>query len=168
MLASSAARHFEIQLPLEVKSYDIDVAGIVSNIVYVRWLEDLRLAMLRTYLPLDEQMAAGIVPAILTTQVEYKRPIVMHENVMGWLWLSGLSKIRWIVEAEFFVKDALAARAKQEGCFISLESKRAARIPTKLMAMWRELGGVELAQESSQRNLRGLACTPPGPVSRRG
>ncbi|MGO9114694.1 MAG: hypothetical protein ACLP9L_36220 [Thermoguttaceae bacterium] len=36
----------EVQVPLRVKPYDIDVVGVVSNIVYVRWMEDLRLAML--------------------------------------------------------------------------------------------------------------------------
>ena len=47
---------------MRVKPYDMDVVGVVSNIVYVRWMEDLRLAMLDAYLPLDEQMADGIVP----------------------------------------------------------------------------------------------------------
>ena len=35
----------EISLDLPIKTYDIDFAGIVSNIVYIRWLEDLRLKM---------------------------------------------------------------------------------------------------------------------------
>ena len=29
--------------PLPIRTYDIDFAGIVSNIVFIRWLEDLRL-----------------------------------------------------------------------------------------------------------------------------
>ena len=37
---------FEIALDLPIKTYDIDFAGIVSNIVYIRWLEDLRLKMI--------------------------------------------------------------------------------------------------------------------------
>jgi acyl-CoA thioester hydrolase len=32
--------------PLPIRTYDIDFAGIVSNIVFIRWLEDLRLALL--------------------------------------------------------------------------------------------------------------------------
>ncbi len=35
-----------IERDLPIRTYDIDFAGIVSNIVYVRWLEDLRLAMM--------------------------------------------------------------------------------------------------------------------------
>jgi acyl-CoA thioester hydrolase len=37
---------FEVALDLPIKTYDIDFAGIVSNIVYIRWLEDLRLKIL--------------------------------------------------------------------------------------------------------------------------
>ena len=32
--------HYE--QPLAIRTYDIDFAGIVSNIVFVRWLEDLQ------------------------------------------------------------------------------------------------------------------------------
>ncbi len=37
---TTATKHLEIELQLPVKTYDIDFAGIVSNIVYVRWFED--------------------------------------------------------------------------------------------------------------------------------
>ena len=38
--------------PLPIRTYDIDFAGIVSNIVFIRWLEDLRLALLDQTYPL--------------------------------------------------------------------------------------------------------------------
>ena len=91
----------EVQVSLRVKPYDIDVVGVVSNIVYVRWMEDLRLAMLDAYLPLDEQMADGIVPAILKVEIEYKRAIRLHDDVIATMWLSGLEKLRFEVTAEF-------------------------------------------------------------------
>src|SRR5271165_1887491 len=75
MAKSPTPDRLEVQVPLRVKPYDIDVVGVVSNIVYVRWMEDLRLAMLDVYLPLDEQMADGIAPAILKVEIEYKRAI---------------------------------------------------------------------------------------------
>jgi acyl-CoA thioesterase FadM len=31
-----------VELPIVVKTYDIDFANIVHNRVYIRWLEDLR------------------------------------------------------------------------------------------------------------------------------
>lgn len=131
-------QRLEVCVPLRVKPYDIDVAGIVSNIVYVRWMEDLRLAMLDAYLPLDEQMAEGIVPAILKVEVEYKRSIQLHDEVVATMWLSGLERLRFEVTAHFRANGHLAAVGRQEGCFISLESKRPARPPAKLVTMYRQ------------------------------
>lgn len=34
--------NFQTESELEVKTYDIAAAGHVNNIVYARWLEDLR------------------------------------------------------------------------------------------------------------------------------
>ncbi len=52
-------RPLEVELVLPVKTYDIDFAGIVSNIVYIRWLEDLRLEILDAYLPLQKMLEDG-------------------------------------------------------------------------------------------------------------
>ena len=92
MTHSTRPDRLEVQVPLRVKPYDIDVVGVVSNIVYVRWMEDLRLAMLDAYLPLDEQMADGIAPAILKVEIEYKRAIQIHDEVIATMWLSGLGE----------------------------------------------------------------------------
>ena len=49
MTEQPSSDRLEVQRPLRVKPYDIDVVGVVSNIVYVRWMEDLRMAMLDGY-----------------------------------------------------------------------------------------------------------------------
>jgi acyl-CoA thioester hydrolase len=133
----------EVQLPLRVKPYDIDVVGVVSNIVYVRWMEDLRLAMLDAYLPLDEQMADRFVPAILKVEIEYKRAIQIHDEVLGTMWLSGLEKLRFEVSAEFRANGHIAAVGRQEGCFINLCTKRPVRPPAKLVATYRLVNHAE-------------------------
>ncbi|MEE9465669.1 MAG: thioesterase family protein, partial [Candidatus Neomarinimicrobiota bacterium] len=73
-MPSEPTQPFEIELPLEIKSYDIDYAGVVSNIVYVRWLEDLRGAMLSRHLPLDRMLDSGVLPAVAQTRIDYKAP----------------------------------------------------------------------------------------------
>ena len=138
---STHPNRLEVQVHLRVKPYDIDVVGVVSNIVYVRWMEDLRLAMLDAYLPLDEQMAEGIAPAILKVEIEYKRAIQIHDEVVATMWLSGLEKLRFEVTAEFRANGHIAAVGRQEGCFISLSTKRPVRPPAKLVTMFRELNG---------------------------
>jgi acyl-CoA thioester hydrolase len=141
MTHSTRPDRLEVQVPLRVKPYDIDVVGVVSNIVYVRWMEDLRLAMLDAYLPLDEQMADGIAPAILKVEIEYKRAIQIHDEVVATMWLSSLEKLRFEVTAEFRANGHIAAIGRQEGCFISLSTKRPVRPPAKLVDMYRELNG---------------------------
>ena len=55
----------EINLELPIKTYDIDFAGIVSNIVYIRWLEDLRLRIFEVHQPLEQLMAKKIKRRLL-------------------------------------------------------------------------------------------------------
>ena len=69
-----------VELQLPVRTYDIDFAGIVSNIVYVRWLEDLRLEMLSHSLPLEELLQNRIAPLILQTKIDYKQAIQMIDR----------------------------------------------------------------------------------------
>ena len=139
MSPTSPPKRLDVRVPLRVKPYDIDVLGIVSNIVYVRWMEDLRLAMLDAYLPLDEQMAEGYLPAILKVEIDYKRPIELHDELTGVMWLSDLKKLRYEVTAEFVANGQLAAVGRQEGCFVSLKTKRPVRPPAKLVAMYRHI-----------------------------
>ena len=51
-----------IERPIVVRTYDIDFANIVHNIVYFRWLEDLRSEILADVLPIDEILTTGISP----------------------------------------------------------------------------------------------------------
>jgi len=69
--------------PLPIRTYDIDFAGIVSNIVFVRWLEDLRLGLLdQADRELDEHLA-GLTVEDLTED----RPRKDQEPKPGLLWL---------------------------------------------------------------------------------
>jgi acyl-CoA thioester hydrolase len=139
MTHSATEKSLGVRVPLRVKPYDIDVLGIVSNIVYVRWMEDLRLAMLDAYLPLDQQMADGYLPAILKVEIDYKRAIQLHDELVGVMWLSGLKKLRYEVTAEFLANGQLAAIGRQEGCFVSLKTKKPVRPPARLLSMYRQL-----------------------------
>ena len=66
-----------VSLNLPIQTYDIDFAGIASNIVYIRWLEDLRLKMFEVYQPLDSLMAKGYCPVVESTQIRYQKALKM-------------------------------------------------------------------------------------------
>ncbi|MEH2127276.1 acyl-CoA thioesterase [Nostoc sp.] len=125
-------RPLEVVLAIPVKTYDIDFMGIVSNIVYIRWLEDLRLKFLDEHWQLNQQIEQGYTPILAGTEIEYKRPIKIIDRVIGRLWLSGLGRLKWTVQAEILSNNELAAVASQKGGFVSLQNNRLIPIPEEL------------------------------------
>ena len=77
----------EIRYSFKVMTYDIDFAGVVSNIVYVRWLEDLRNLLAEQALSLGEAMKRGIVPALMRTEIDYLAPVRYPDVVDARMWL---------------------------------------------------------------------------------
>lgn len=126
----------EVSLNLPVKTYDIDFAGIVSNIVYIRWLEDLRLEMLKTYLPLKQLMTRGYCPIISSSQIEYKKALRMFDQPVGKMWMVKLGRLRCTLQAEIYLNQELVTSATQSGFFINLSTMRPMAIPQELKEIY--------------------------------
>jgi acyl-CoA thioester hydrolase len=122
-----------VELPFQPKTYDIDFAGHVSNIVYIRWLEDLRLSLLDTYLPLNTLMEKGIAPVLMRTTIEYKRPVKLFDKAIGKMWAGEIGNVKGILLAEFSVNGVVVATAEQVGIFVRLESGRPVAFPEELV-----------------------------------
>ncbi|MFO7652609.1 MAG: thioesterase family protein [Candidatus Krumholzibacteriia bacterium] len=134
----SEPRPLLVQARFTARTYDVDFMGIVSNIVHVRWLEDLRLRLLEEYLPLDEQLTAGYAPILARTEITYKQPVRLGETVGGQLWVSDLGRLRWTVTAELHVGRHLAAAAVQSGAFFDLHAQQPIPMPEPLVRAYRE------------------------------
>jgi peptide/nickel transport system permease protein len=122
-------RPYEVVQPFPVRSYDIDFAQIVSNIVYVRWLEDMRLIWLERYFPLRPQMERGIGPVLVATHVEYKRPVRFFDEVVGHLWLHELGRTRAVLRAEFVTNGEVSTTAEQTVVFVDFSTMRPIPLP---------------------------------------
>ena len=119
--------HYE--QPLLIRTYDIDFAGIVSNIVFIRWLEDLRLGLLDQAYPLIRALAEDTAPILLSTRISYRRPVTIADPLVGRMRVAGLTRVRWRLAAEFSVNGALHAEAEQKGLFMRLSTRRPIAIP---------------------------------------
>lgn len=139
-------RPLEINTAIEVKPYDIDFMGIVSNITYIRWIEDLRMLFLKTHYTLDQLMSDGHVPVIQTTLMNYMRPIRMFDHVTGIMWMESFDSPKWTARMEIMVNDKMAAYATQSGVFISLATMKPSMVPEKLNAIY----DAALAKESAK------------------
>jgi len=130
-------RYLLIMKDIKVASYDIDFAGIVSNISYIRWLEDLRLAWLEKYFSLTKQIDAGFIPILLETHVQYQHAIHMFDKVSGVMWVSRLHSHKWRIKAEFVVNEKVMAIAEQKGVFVDRVKWRPIRIPEELKELYK-------------------------------
>ncbi|SRR5579875_286079 len=112
-----------------VRTYDIDYAGHVSNIAYLRWLEDMRNMMFEKYFPLQMFMKEGLGPVIASTHIEYKRAINLFDRPRGFMWVSAMGSASLTIEAEITVEGVLATTAKHVGVFINLATGKPVRLP---------------------------------------
>jgi acyl-CoA thioester hydrolase len=125
-----------VQHSFRVMTYDIDFAGIVSNISYVRWLEDLRNLFAEQALSLGDALQRGIAPALMHTEIDYLAPVRFPDIVIGRMWLAEHGRSKWELAAEFQSEASgrLVARAKQTGVFVTLGSLRPVRLPKEYQA----------------------------------
>ncbi|MCS6845255.1 MAG: acyl-CoA thioesterase [Caldilineales bacterium] len=134
-MSHTKKRPFEVSLVIPVRPYDVDFLGIVHNIVYIRWLEDLRMQVLAEYFPLEPAMTGeGIVPVLLRTAIDYRRPIRLFDPVMGHMWLKEVGRVRYVLSAQFKVHGELMAEAEQVGCFVDLITRRPVPVPAAIRA----------------------------------
>jgi acyl-CoA thioester hydrolase len=112
-------------------TYDIDFAGVVSNISYIRWLEDLRNLLAEQTLSLGEAFQRGIAPTLMHTEIDYLAPVRFPDLVTGRMWLAehGRSKRELAAEFQSQAMDKLVARARQIGVFVALDTLRPVRLP---------------------------------------
>ena len=130
------SRPLLISWPIVVRTYDVDFANIVHNIVYFRWLEDMRSEILADVLPIDEILATGISPILTKTVIEYRLPVRIGDEVVGQMWVSDLSRTRWTLSAEISVGGLMCTAAYQSGYFADLKTLRPVRVPEKLRMAW--------------------------------
>ncbi len=124
-----------VELDLPIRTYDIDFAGIVSNLVYVRWLEDLRLQMLaQHYIALPELVLTGIAPVLTNTEISYQRQLTIHDRAYGKMWIAELGMLRCCLAAEIFDGEHRVIQAKQTVIFIDLATRKPVRMPTEFVA----------------------------------
>ncbi len=132
----SDKRPLLVQLPITVKTYDIDFAHIVHNAVYIRWLEDLRTELLAAHYSIEQLVADGRSPILTKTEIEYKWPARFGDEVLGQMWITRLSRTKWVVEAEVLANGVVAMTAVQTGYFADLQTLRPVRMPDALRTVW--------------------------------
>ena len=126
-----------IRHEFRVMTYDIDFAGIVSNISYIRWLEDLRNLFAEQALSLGDALRRGVAPALMHTEIDYLAPVRFPDIVTGRMWLAEHGRSKWDLAAKFESQGTgqLVARARQIGVFVTLKTLRPVRLPEEYRSL---------------------------------
>ncbi|MDR3612545.1 MAG: thioesterase family protein [Candidatus Obscuribacterales bacterium] len=122
-------RPLSVDLPINVRTYDIDSAGHVSNIVYIRWLEDLRLELFEKHFSLQAFVQENITLVLATTHIDYKRSIRLFDRVTAQMWVESLTNATIKLRAEFAVDGKKTTEAWHSAVFVDLRTMKPRRVP---------------------------------------
>ena len=119
--------------------YDIDWMGIISNLSYVRWIEDIRSRLLDiSPYPMNRLVEEKIFPAVFQTQINYIAPYIgIQGGLIEVQIIAGkkTGRSRWELDYNFYQKDTdlHLAHGFQSGCFVTLPEIKPARIPADIV-----------------------------------
>jgi YbgC/YbaW family acyl-CoA thioester hydrolase len=84
---------------VRVMYFDTDAGGVVHNIAYLRHIETARtLLAMQMGMSFDEIERTGIHPVVIRTEIDYKRPARLGEEIHI------LGKIAEVARAKFWVE----------------------------------------------------------------
>jgi acyl-CoA thioester hydrolase len=121
---------------MRAEAADIDMMGHVSNIVYLRWVQDVAVAHWQTLA--SEQDQKDTLWVVLRHEIDYKMPALLGDKVLVQTWVgraTGLTFERHtkIVRA---ADQQLLAQARTLWCPLSSKTGRPQRINAKLRAQF--------------------------------
>jgi acyl-CoA thioester hydrolase len=111
-----------IESELEIKTYDIDVAGHVNNIVYIRWLEDLRCKMFASWCPVSELLERNLYPVVASTQIRYRNSLKLTDKLTGVILLESNRHGLVRLKVTFQRDEEIIATAEQNCVLMNLET----------------------------------------------
>jgi acyl-CoA thioester hydrolase len=126
----------KIEFDLDIYTFQIDFANHVSNIVYIQWMEIGRTKLLEAVgLPIEHLTAEGIAPILAHTEISYKEPLYLGDQVRVEVWVSDLRRASAQIACRFYRGgNVLVASGFQKGLFIHLDTKEPYRMSAEMRA----------------------------------
>ena len=147
-----AGVHRTVEIDLDIYTFDIDFAGHVSNITYIRWLEIGRIQLLADVgFQTHDLLESGLAPLVIRTEIDYRLPLKLGDPVHMSLDLAQLRAASAAIDFRITSNGRLAAAARQLGIFVRMDTGKPARITPERRARFTPF----LKQEPSDRERLG-------------
>jgi YbgC/YbaW family acyl-CoA thioester hydrolase len=120
-----------------VQFYDTDCGGVVSNIAYLRFVEQARTELFQNLgMGLAEMNETQLFPAIVRTEIDYRSPAKLGDAIIVTASLEKVEKVRatcsFLLETEREPgKTLLLVSAKQIIALVQMPSGRPRRMPAE-------------------------------------
>lgn len=117
-------KSIQIEIPLNINTYDIDAAGHVNNIVYLRWLEDLRTKLISSICNFNKLVEEGLYPVVVSTSINYKKPLELFDSPVGTMKLESINHGIFTIKAEIKVETGIVTTAEQKCVIMNLNTRK--------------------------------------------
>lgn len=147
-----------IRTEVQVMFFDTDCAAVVHNIAYLRFIE-----VARTHLAaglgwsLAEMARSQQYPVVVRTEIDYKRPAVLGDDLVIDGWLERVDRSRfWCAFTITRPSDgALLIRCRQMLALVQMPVGRPMRLPEEMQARFAHLGQGKPADEPGSSRMYG-------------
>lgn len=123
------------ELPIDVVDADIDELGHVSNIVYVRWIQEVAVAhSVAVGLTVEAYRTIGAVFFVRRHEVDYLRPVLRGDRLLLRTWIDSIAAAKCIrateiVRLEPGGAETIVADARTTWGCVEIANGRPTRIP---------------------------------------
>jgi YbgC/YbaW family acyl-CoA thioester hydrolase len=120
------------RVEVQVMFFDTDSGGVVSNIAYLRFIEIARTALAEKLgLPLSEMDQTKLYPAVVRTEIDYRRPAKTGDRLAVEAWLDELRRARFWCGFRITrpSDETLIADCRQMVALVQMPAGRATRLP---------------------------------------
>ncbi|MGA7839226.1 MAG: thioesterase family protein, partial [Ignavibacteriaceae bacterium] len=108
------------------------------NIVYVKWLEDLRCKLFEQIFPIESLLKENLYPVVISTNIIYKNQLKISDKPVGKIWIDGVSHNIMKLKIEYMINDKKCAIAEQRCILMNL--KNIMMDKSKLKILYSETG----------------------------
>lgn len=118
----------------KIYTYQIDFVGHVNNIVYLQWLENVRVKLLEEVgLPIvDLTEKHQVFPVLSKTSIRYRKPFFLINTVKIEVWISQMNNASFDLDFRFLNENnEVCTTASQTCLFIDRKNMRPIRLQDK-------------------------------------
>ncbi|MCF7944731.1 MAG: acyl-CoA thioesterase [Spirochaetia bacterium] len=131
-------RPLSVEAEIPIRAYDIDAMGYVSNIVYIRWFEDLRHVFLDKHYPFEQMISDGKSPVLMHTEIDYRRPLTIQNKPAGTCWMEKVGRTKWEMHFEILQDSDIYCTGIQIGYFMDLKRQRPTKLPDSMINAYKK------------------------------